>query len=320
MIILACVVTVLVSGAFSGLETGMYATSRLRIVLDAAAGHPRARRAQQMLGDLPRVLTVLLIANNFTHWLSSLLVQIALERHGFEQTEVVGTVVVTAVLFIFGESVPKSAFRRGQQQLFYPMLPLLSGAYALFAVPVTPMAKLADWLARTVARRMGPTGVPDRDALLRTGAAEGLLTPFQQRVARGVLSMRSRTAGEEARPVGDHPTARLGQAGVSIPEQAREHRVLILDEAGQRILGWTPLAALWESSGFRAPTRRDLRPIARVEPDASLDSVYLSLDRTGAPFAGLTRGDRLTVLDGNRLRRRVMGTFSSRTDEARARG
>jgi Mg2+/Co2+ transporter CorB len=111
VILLACAIAVLASGVFSGLETGLYATSRLRVVLDAAAGHPRARRAQQLLGDLPRVLTVLLIANNVTHWASSLLVQIALERHGFEQTELLGTVVVTAVLFIFGESVPKSAFR-----------------------------------------------------------------------------------------------------------------------------------------------------------------------------------------------------------------
>jgi CBS domain containing-hemolysin-like protein len=314
VILLACAIAVLASGVFSGLETGLYATSRLRVVLDAAAGHPRARRAQQLLGDLPRVLTVLLIANNVTHWASSLLVQIALERHGFEQTELLGTVVVTAVLFIFGESVPKSAFRRGQQHLLYPALPLLSGTYALLAVPVAPVARLADWMARRLARRVGSDAVAhagERDALLRTGAAEGLLTPFQQRVARGVLAMRSRTAGEEARPVGEHPTARLGHAGVAMPDKAREHRVVVLDEAGQRIVGWTPLAALWEPGGFRPPARRDLRPIARVEPDASLDSVYMALDRTGAPFAGLTQCDQLKVLDGNLLRRRVMGTFAA---------
>jgi CBS domain containing-hemolysin-like protein len=312
VIVLACVVAVLASGVYSGLETGLYATSRLRIVLDAAAGHPRARRAQQLLGDMPRVLTVLLIANNVTHWLSSLLVQVALAHGGVRQTELLGTVLVTSLLFVFGESVPKSAFRRGQQQLLYPALPLLSWTYALLAVPAAPIARLADWLASRLARRVAHVGGPgaaERDALVVTGAAEGLLTPFQQRVARGVLAMRSRTAGQEARPVGEHPTARLGHPGVTLPKGGREHRVLVLDEGGQRIVGWVPLASLWESGGFRPPARRELQPIARVDPDASLDSVYLALDRTGAPFAGLTRGDRLRVLDGNLLRQRVMGTF-----------
>jgi CBS domain containing-hemolysin-like protein len=311
MILVACVIAVLASGAFSGLETGLYATSRLRIVLDAAAGHPRARRAQQMLGDLPRVLTVLLIANNVTHFVSSLLVQVVLERQGFEQTAALGTVLVTAVLFIFGESVPKSAFRRGQQHLLYPTLPLLTGAYVLLAVPVAPLARFADVLARKVAGAggagVGGSAAPDRDSLLRTGASEGLLTAFQQRVASGVLAMRSRSARDETRPVGEHPTARLGHPGVDLPEGTREHRVLVLDEAGERILGWTALATLWEVGGFRAPARRDLLPIARVDPEASLDSVYLALDRIGAPFAGLTTGDGLAVLDSNRLRRRVMG-------------
>jgi hypothetical protein len=317
VILLACLLAVLASGAYSGLETGLYATSRLRIVLDAAAGHPRARKAQQLLSDLPRVLTVLLIMNNLTHWVSSLLVQIALRQHGFERTELLGTVVVTAVLFIFGESVPKSAFRRGQEHLLYPALPLIAWTYALLALPVAPLARFADRLARAVAGRAASDGATwgagDRDALLRTGVAEGLLTPFQQRVARGVLGMRNRLARDEARPVGDdHPTARLGHEGLSLPPGTREHRVLVLDEAGQRILGWTPMAALWEPGGFRPPAGRDLRPIARVEPEASLDSVYLALDRTGAPFASLSRGDPLAVLDGNLLRRRVMGTSAPR--------
>jgi hypothetical protein len=37
----------------------------------------------------------------------------------------------------------------------------------------------------------------------------------------------------------------------------------------------------------------------------------MALDRPGAPFAGLTQGDQLKVLDGNLLRRRVMGTFAA---------
>jgi hypothetical protein len=50
--------------------------------------------------------------------------------------------------------------------------------------------------------------------------------------------------------------------------------------------------------------------VARVEPNTSLDRVYSALDRSGAPFAALSEEGPLRVLDSNRLRERVMGTFT----------
>jgi hypothetical protein len=97
---------------------------------------------------------------------------------------------------------------------------------------------------------------------------------------------------------------------VSLPAGTREHRVLVLDEAGERVAGWVPLAALWTPSGFRSPARRDLRAVVRVEPNAGLDRVYVALDRSDAPFATLAGDGRATVIDVDRLRLRVMGMFS----------
>ncbi|MHC4846385.1 MAG: CNNM domain-containing protein [Planctomycetota bacterium] len=311
MTIAFCVLALIISSAYSGLETGIYATSRLRIYLDAAAGHKAARSAQRLLGNLPLLLTVLLVAQNLANWALSLLVQVVLEQQGFGSTALLGTVLVTVVLFVFGESVPKSVFRRARESLLYPAMPLLAGAHLLLWRLVTPVAWVARWLTRVVQSRMG-IGRPsdsDREDLLYAGVAEGFLSSFQQRVARGVLSMRNRSAGEEARPVSDHPHARLGHAEIHLPPGTREHQIVVLDADGGSVAGWVPMATLWEGRGFRAPEARDLRPVARVEAEASLDRVYSTLDRTGAPFAALVGADEPRVLDSYQLRQRVMGTF-----------
>ena len=153
MTVLGLLLAVVLSAGFSGLETGLYATSRLRIVLDAAAGDAAARRLQRMLVDLPRLLTVLLLANNICNWAASLLAQVVLEQAGVAQTALVGTVLVTGVLFVFGESAPKSAFRRGQHRWLYPASRLLAGAWCLLSVPALPVARLASWLGGRVQRR-----------------------------------------------------------------------------------------------------------------------------------------------------------------------
>jgi CBS domain containing-hemolysin-like protein len=311
MSITLCVIALLVSAIYSGLETGIYATSRLRIYLDAAAGQRAAQSAQRLLGNLPLLLTVLLVAQNLANWALSLLVQVVLEQNGVGQTALMGTLLVTVVLFVFGESVPKSVFRRSRETLLYPAMPLLLGAHLLLARIVFPVAWMARKLTLMVQARMGlhRPGEGEREDLLHAGAAEGFLSQFQQRVAQGVLSMRNRTAGEEASAVSDHPHVRLGQSDVTLPQGTNEHQIVVLDRDGANVVGWVPMATLWEGRGFRPPESRDVRPVARVDASTSLDRVYSTLDRTGAPFAALVGAGEPRVLDSNHLRRRVMGTF-----------
>jgi CBS domain containing-hemolysin-like protein len=309
---LLLVLGLVAAAACSGLEVGLYATSRLRVALDAAAGVPAALVVQRSLAELPRMLTVLLVANNLAQWLVSLQTQVLLDRWGWERSGLVGTVLVTAVLFVFSESVPKSAFHRWKHELLYPVAPSLVALRLLLGWAVLPLARAAELLAAWLSRRgRGVAGrASEREALLSQGAAEGLMSPFQQRVARGVLALRGREAATEARPLTELPTARLGQPGVRLPPGTREHRVLVLDETGERVAGWSPLAALWTPAGFRPAARRDLRPVARVEASAGLDRVYAALDRSDAPFAALTVDGRAAVIDVDRLRLRVMGMFS----------
>lgn len=305
MILLLFVACVVLSGVYSGLETGIYATSRLRLTLDAAAGSRPARKLQALMTDMPRLLTVLLVCNNLVNFGSSAAVQVLFDAWELQNAELIGTAVVTAVLFVFGESVPKDAFRRAEQGLLYPATPLLVGADALLGRLVLPISWVSKRVGGWMQRRAGlnPKAPGERELLLQAGLAEGFLTAFQQRVAEGVLRMRSLRAGDFARPVQAHPVARLGRAGVDAPPGTREHRALVLDETGERVAGWVPLAVLAVPGGFRPPTRRDLHPVVTLDAATELDRVYLALDRSNAPYALIAGPDGPRAIDSHQLRR-----------------
>lgn len=311
MTLLLFVAAVVASALFAGLETGLYTTSRLRLFLDARADVAPAKRARQLLSDMPGLLAVLLLANNLANQAATLLAQVLLADWAVPSREVLGSLGVTVILFLLAESVPKNAYRRRRERLLYPTMPVLLVARIVLAPVALPVAAVARLLQRALRRRTGgaPIPRPVGHAMLDTGAEEGFLTSFQERVAHGVLAMRGRALSEEARAIDIHPVARLGHAGVTLPKGCRESRVLVLDPGGARCEGWVPLATLWTAAGFRAPARSELRPVTHVQAGMGLDAVYLSLDRTGSPFAVLRRPDGLAVLDADHLRQRVMGRF-----------
>lgn len=306
VLVMAFAAAVILSALFSGLETGLYTTSRLRLYLDADAGVPEATRIRAMLRSMPRLLAVLLVANNVANYAASLSAQLFLRHADVGAPELWGTLVVTPVLFLLAESVPKSAFIGAREALLYPVTPLLVVTHTVLAPIVTPIAWVAQWLARRIAAR-GQTADLVGDEVYRSGTAEGLLTPFQERVAEGILSMRSRSASDEARRPSEWPTARLGRPGVRIRPEHREHRVLVLDPDRGTVEGWMPLAEVLALGREEVVRRRDLRPVARVGRTARLDRVYAALDEAGAAFAVLPDG---RVIDAHRLRERIMGTFS----------
>lgn len=312
MILALFLLTVVASALFAGLETGMYTTSRLRLYLDARAGLKAAQRARELLSDMPSLLAVLLVANNLANQAATYFAQYLLADWEVPSREVLGTVAVTIILFLLAESVPKSAYRRRRERLLYPTMNVLLVTRILVAPLAWPVAAVARVLERAMRRRVGGGGKPSGAglAMLETGADEGFLTAFQERVAKGVLDMKGRTVGDEARPLERQPHARLGRAGIITPPGCREGRVLVLDPDGMRCVGWVPMAQLATPEGFRAASRSELRPVSVVPPGLGLDAVYVSLDRTGSPFAVVRRGDGLAVLDADRLRQRVMGRFA----------
>jgi CBS domain containing-hemolysin-like protein len=102
------------SGFFSGAETGLYCVNRLRLHLGARLHDPRAVRLAGTLDDEHGALSVTLVGTNMANYVTtSAAAYLLAETMDLTATgaELYTIVILTPVVFVFGEVVPKNLFR-----------------------------------------------------------------------------------------------------------------------------------------------------------------------------------------------------------------
>ena len=105
---LAVLVLVCLSGFFSGSETALTAVSRARLNAAQQAGEERATLVENLIERRDRLIGALLIGNNLVNILSSALATAMFLRLFGESGVVWATLVMTALLVVFAEVLPKS--------------------------------------------------------------------------------------------------------------------------------------------------------------------------------------------------------------------
>ncbi len=115
---------VIVSGFFSGSETGMMALNRYRLRHLAKKSHA-AKRAETLLQRPDRLLGVILIGNTFSNILASALATLVATRWFGDLGVAVTTLVLTLFVLLFSEVLPKTlAAIRPESFAFPATLPL----------------------------------------------------------------------------------------------------------------------------------------------------------------------------------------------------
>lgn len=134
------------SALASGLEMGVYAVGRLGLETRALRGEPAAVMLRAEIRRTDRLLSTLLVHNNVCNYVGVLGVSALLGAAGLGPilTLVVQSIVVTPIILIFGESLPKELFRTGADRLIYLFAPVLRGLRAFYVmIGVVPVVMLA---------------------------------------------------------------------------------------------------------------------------------------------------------------------------------
>ncbi|MEM6751160.1 MAG: CNNM domain-containing protein [Planctomycetota bacterium] len=195
------------SALYSGLETGSYQLNRIRLHVRAEKGQRTAQSLAKLLGKPAVLLTTLLLANNVANYLGTLSLSVLLDGAGLSpiQTIVLNTLIVTPVLFVFGEVLPKDLFGAAADRVMYRLAPVLTFtrtvAYATglgFVVQAFSAVVL-----RLVGQRDGLTVLHPRrrfGQLVREGVGYGVLSDEQSGLAERVLASAGRKIGDEMVP------------------------------------------------------------------------------------------------------------------------
>ena len=195
----ACLMAGMVlSFLYSGVETGTYVVNKIRLDLHAEAGNRRARRLRAMLRDPGRPLVVVLIGNNLANYLASAGMVLVLTARGVAHTDWYSVAILTPLVFVFCELVPKNLFHRHGETLAYVFSGFLDLSRRLFtSVGLVFMVRGVIWLVfrlggRRLTRSEGHLAGGERriEDILAEGRASGALTHAQQVIAERVVNIR----------------------------------------------------------------------------------------------------------------------------------
>jgi CBS domain containing-hemolysin-like protein len=294
--LLAGVGLVLLSAVFSGAETGVYSVSRIRLEGEAAEGRRSARLLTRLLRDDALLLIALLIGNNLTLELLTHLAEVSVERFALPDSvrELVAAALLTPVVFLFGELVPKDLFRRRPHLLLSLVAPFVSVFRWLVSPLAWPLALLAIGLERLLGLRQEDFArILRREEmveLLEEGRRSGALGPGTEELAHNVLVLRHTQLAKVAVPWARVEVVDLDR-GASAARAAildsRFTRVPLVGSGGERrrsVLGYVHQLDLL-SAAPAEPLEGLLRPLLELAPDLPLDRAVAKMQAAGQRMA-----------------------------------
>ena len=105
-LIISLIILILLSGFFSGSETGMMSLNRYRLRHLAKSDNKQALRVQRLLERPDRLLGVILIGNTFANIMASAIATILAIRLIGDVGIALATILLTLVVLIFAEVAP----------------------------------------------------------------------------------------------------------------------------------------------------------------------------------------------------------------------
>ncbi|GEK32801.1 hemolysin family protein [Kurthia sibirica] len=130
----ALFICLILSFIFSGSETALTAVNKLKVQLRADNGDLKSQKMLRLIKEPDRMITTILIINNTVNILMPTLLTIIAIRHGW--TISIATTILTIILIIFGEVLPKTIAVTFAEKIAYIALPLIAFCVMVFK-PIT---------------------------------------------------------------------------------------------------------------------------------------------------------------------------------------
>jgi len=237
-------IALVISAFFSGSETGYMSVSRVRLRFTGLADTSRGRTVLQQLRRIEDSIMTCLIGTNLFNVLISATLTVALTEQFGARGEWLAVLLVSTLVILFGEIVPKVLYREYPERLMLASVPVIKGSMILVA-PIR-------WLLRGYAavwNRLLPSSGGIRPSLDRRNLAALLLSntvpsPDDQRFATVLdryLELAGRRVGQIAGPLDSlvtvGPEATVGEC-LELAARTGFSRLPITREDGRRLHGY----------------------------------------------------------------------------------
>tara|TARA_A100000171_G_C2046632_1_gene103128 strand:- start:13 stop:546 length:534 start_codon:yes stop_codon:yes gene_type:complete len=155
------------SGLFSASETAFLSTSKARLYSQARQGDKRAIRLLKLVENLERLVGTILICNNLVNILATSLTTAVLTSFFGDAGVVYATVVMTLLIVIYAEVLPKLLAIKKSEEIARFMVPLMT----LLVRIISPLTRSIEWIAKSSLKSVGVRISPETHL---TGSLEEL--------------------------------------------------------------------------------------------------------------------------------------------------
>ena len=290
------------SATYSGMETGTYTLNRVRLQVLADRGRRSAVALRKLLDKPSTLLATLLIGNNVANYCGTAGLAVLLEAAELSdwQAIVLNTLLVTPLLFVFGETLPKDLMAAHSDRLIYPLSPVLRVSRWVFTLTgIVPVVRLFSYGAMRLIGRGGDAAVfaPRRrvEMLVREGVGHGILSDEQSAIVDRVLRLNERQVRHEMIPWERVITVRLSDPPAKLWELAdrtSRSRFPVLDHGGKVVGVVSVIDALMHRRDTCPPIGTLMTKPDTLRPDRAVRPALRHLQRSGSSFALVMDHDR----------------------------
>jgi len=146
VIYILLIIFFLISFFFSGIETGFVTLDRFKLEQESK-NDKRKKGLLEYIQNSDRIFGTVLIGNNISNVIIASLATVLFKESGIISAKT-GTIIVTVLVLIFGELIPKTIFRDYAEKLVYLFYPLFNLIYILLKPLVYLVSLFNDFLKR----------------------------------------------------------------------------------------------------------------------------------------------------------------------------
>ncbi|WP_435102549.1 HlyC/CorC family transporter [Arhodomonas sp. AD133] len=190
------VISLILSGCFSGSETALMTLNRYRLRHLARGGHRGARIADRLLQRPDRLIGVILLGNNLVNILAAQIATVIALRLGGESALAIATGLLTVVILIFSEVTPKTLAALHPERVAFPASFALAPLLRVFYPVVWFINSIANGMLRAAGVKIedGSESAMSREELRTVVNEAGAMIPRRhQRMLTNILDLEKAT-------------------------------------------------------------------------------------------------------------------------------
>ena len=197
------VILIALSGFFSSSETALTSVNQIRLRQRATEGDKKSMTVLKLLEKPQDVISSILIGNNIVNIASSAVATVFFTQLFGASGPVVATVVMTILVLIFGEVLPKTAAQQQPEMISRKVAKPISRITTIFKPVVFLLTALSGLVTKWLFSHVdeAPTITEEEfKALVEVGEEEGVLQREERAYIDNVLDFSSATASDMMKP------------------------------------------------------------------------------------------------------------------------